>query len=380
MYRKKISYGKQYIDSKDIKSVIDTLKKERITTGEMVEKFERKINNFLNCKFSLTCNSGTSALFLAFQAINIKKNDNIIMPSINFISSYNVAKLFGAKVFLADVDKSTGQMRPDDILKCCKKFKLKKIKALIVMYNGGYPQNADSFKQLKKKLGCIIIEDACHALGAEYINKKKKYRIGSCKHSDISTFSLHPLKTITTGEGGIVTTNSNVYYNKIKRLRSLGIERIKSYHWKYDVIQNGFNFRLTDFQCALGISQLKKIKKFIKKRKIIAKKYRKDLKNNPNISFPIQDKNYSSSHHLFLINLKKFNLVKKDKFINYMKNKKIYLQYHYIPVYNFKIFEDKFINKNSEIYYNTTISLPIYYTLSTKEQNYVINCIKNYFK
>ena len=248
------------------------------------------------------------------------------------------------------------------------------------MYNGGYPQNADSFKQLKKKLGCIIIEDACHALGAEYINKKKRYIIGSCKHSDISTFSLHPLKTITTGEGGIVTTNSNVYYNKIKRLRSLGIERKKSCHWKYDVIQNGFNFRLTDFQCALGISQLEKIKKFIKKRKIIAKKYRKDLKNNPNISFPIQDKNYLSSHHLFLINLKKFNLVKKDKFINYMKNKKIYLQYHYIPVYNFKIFEGKFINKNSEIYYKTTVSLPIYYTLSTKEQNYVINCIKNYFK
>ena len=170
---KTISYGKQYIDNKDIKAVINSLKREKITTGKLVEKFEKKINNFLNCKFSVTCNSGTSALFLAFQAINLKKNDKIIMPSINFISSYNVAKLFGAKVFLADVDKSTGQMTPKDIYDCCKKFKLKKIKALVIMYNGGYPQNADKFQQFKKKLKCLIIEDACHALGAEYLIKKK---------------------------------------------------------------------------------------------------------------------------------------------------------------------------------------------------------------
>ena len=205
-----IPYGRQYIDKKDLSAVQQSLRNEKITTGAYVEKFEKKINQFLKCKYSVSCNSGTSALFLAFKAIDLNKNDKVIMPSINFISSYNIAKVFGAQIFLADVDKSTGQMTPDDIEDCCKKFKLKNVKALVVMYNGGYPQNADKFFKLKKKYGFKIIEDACHALGAEYVFKKKIYKIGSCKHSDISTFSFHPLKTITTGEGGLITSNKKI--------------------------------------------------------------------------------------------------------------------------------------------------------------------------
>ena len=130
------------------------------------------------------------------------------MPSINFIASYNISALLGAKIYLADVDRQTGQMTPKNIIECCKNYKIKKVKIIITMYNGGNPQNADLFYKLKKKFGCLIIEDACHALGSEYQVEKKFFKIGSCKQADISTFSLHPLKTITTGEGGIVTTNS----------------------------------------------------------------------------------------------------------------------------------------------------------------------------
>jgi UDP-4-amino-4,6-dideoxy-L-N-acetyl-beta-L-altrosamine transaminase len=375
-----IPYGRQFIDRKDIISVQKSLTDEKITTGELVEKFEKNINKFLKCKYSISCNSGTSALFLAFKAINLKKNDKVIMPSINFVSSYNIAKLFGAKVFLADVDRLTGQMTPSDVDDCCKKFKLKNIKALVVMYNAGYPQNADKFYKLKAKYGFKIIEDACHALGAEYIYKKKKFRIGSCKHCDISTFSMHPLKTITTGEGGILTFNKKEYYNKVLKLRSHGIEKKKNTHWKYDVVYNSLNFRLTDFQCALGISQLKKIKKFVNRRKKIFDFYKNKLKKNKNLSLPIHNKNYVSSHHLFLINIKKFNLKKKDNFFNYMKAKKIILQYHYIPVFYFKIFKDNFIGKKSKIYYNTTLSLPIYYSLTNKKLNYIVKNINNFFK
>ena len=377
---KLIPYGKQHIDNKDIASVAKTLKKEKITTGDEVEKFEKEVSNYLKCKYSATCNSGTSALFLAMRSANIKKNDTIIMPSINFISSYNVAKLFGAKIYLADVDKVTGQMRPMDVLNCFNKFKLRKVKAIIVMYNGGYPQNAEKFFDLKRRFNFIIIEDACHALGAKYIIKKNAYRVGCCKHSDISTFSLHPLKTITTGEGGLVTTNSRKIDQRIKKLRSLGLKKFKGKHWIYDVVFQGFNFRLNDFQCALGISQLKKINKFLEKRSKIAKIYNEELKKNSHILTPNHLKNYLSSNHLYIINIKKGSLKIKENLIKYMLKNKIILQYHYIPIYKFKIFKDKYIGKNAELFYKTAVSLPIYFDLKKKDQRNIIKKINNFFK
>ena len=304
-----IPYGRQYIDSKDQSVVSKSLKNDKITTGNQVQKFEKKLNNFLKSKFSITCNSGTSALFLAMQAIGIKKNDIVVMPTINFISSYNIANLFGAKIFLADVNPQTGQMRPEDFLNCCKKFKLKKVKALIVMYNGGYPENADKFIKLKKKYGFFLIEDACHALGASYISDNKNIMVGSCRHSDLCTFSFHPLKSITTGEGGLVTTNRKYIYDKVKKLSSLGIE--KKNHWEYDVLFTGFNFRLTDFQCALGISQLKKLKKFLSYRKRVFNQYIKSLKDLKEIQLPSFNPKYKSSNHLFIIKLKNFSQNKK---------------------------------------------------------------------
>ena len=375
-----IPYGKQHIDNKDVKVVSDALKKEFITTGDEVTKFEKKINKFLNSKFSFTCNSGTSALFLALQSIEVKKNDIIIMPAINFIASHNVAKIFNAKIYLADVDKYSGQMSPKNVIDICTKFKIKKIKAIITMYNGGYPINAENFKSLKKQYNCYIIEDACHALGASYKNNKKNIRIGSCTHSDISTFSLHPLKTITTGEGGIVTTNSKKLGEKIKKLRSLGIEKNNAKHWKYDVKYIGFNFRLNDFQCALGTNQIAKISKFISYRRKVFKNYQKLLNNLKDINLPKHNSSYQSAHHLFIITLKKPNFIKKENLIKFMYKNKVLLQYHYIPIYKFKIFHGKFINKNSETYYKSAISLPIYYGLTYKQQVYIVKKIKEFFK
>lgn len=378
--KKLIPYGRQYIDKSDIQKVASALSEDRLTTGEIVFKFEKEIAAFVNSKYSVSCNSGTSALFIALNVLNLKKGDKIIMPSINFISSYSIAKAIGAKIYLADVDKLTGQMRPEDVENCCKKFKIKKFKVLIVMYNGGYPQNAEKFKSFKKKYKCLIIEDACHALGASYKYKSKYYKVGSCKHSDISTFSFHPLKTITTGEGGIITTNKKILFEKMKMIRSLGIKKFKNKHWEYDVILRGLNFRLTDFQCALGLSQLKKINKFIKKRKKIFLKYNHEFKNIEQISLQKFSKNYQSSYHLCIINLKKQNQRLKEKMIRFMLKNRVVLQYHYIPIYKFNIFKDKYINKNSEIYYKSAVSLPIYYGLSDTNQNLIIKLLKNFFK
>lgn len=373
---KYIPYGRQYIDNHDIKFVSKALIQDLITTGKYVKKFENNISKFLRAKFVASCSSGTAAIHLAYMSIDLKKDDVVIMPAINFIAAYNMARLMNAKIFLADVDPLTGQMTPETLLETIKRNKLKKIKVILTMYLGGYPENVVEFYNLKKKFKCYLIEDACHALGARYFFNRKYIPIGSCKHSDISTFSLHPVKTITTGEGGLVTTNNHIIYNKIIHLRSHGIYKDKNFHWKYDVKNISFNYRLSDLNCALGLGQLKKIQKFINYRKKIFNIYRESLKKFSNlIYFPLYNLN-RSSYHLFLIsvNFKKI-IFTKNKLLELLKKSNIFCQYHYIPIYKFKLF-DKKINlnfyKGSENYYKNTLSLPIFYNLSVNSAKQVV--------
>ena len=378
---KKIPNGRQIIDKKDIVAVSQSLKRSLITTGELVKNFELKIKDLLKSKFTKVCSSGTAGLHLALLAINLKKNDVIIMPAINFIAVYNLSKVMGAKVILADVDKSSGQMTPQTLEDCIKRNKLKKIKAIITMYLGGHPENVVDFYKIKKKYKCYLIEDACHALGSEYIFKNKYYNIGSCKHSDISVFSLHPLKTITTGEGGIICTNNKNLDSKIEILRSHGIKKTKK-HWIYTVEDHGFNYRLSDINCALGISQIKKISFFIKKRNKIAKLYSKNLKNN--FLIPRYSPSNKSSYHLFIINLKKKNINLKNKIIDDMAKSNINLHYHYIPIFKMKkIFDDKKFNEKHYSgalhYFSTTISLPIYVNMSLNDQNLIVKKLNNFY-
>ena len=368
-----IPYGRQYISKEDIKSVNKVLRSNIITNGKQVINFEKKFRQYVDSKYSLACNSGTSGLFLAMKAMNLKKDDVVVMPAINFVASYNVAKFFGAKIFLADI-------APETFQNCCKKFSIKKVKIILLMYLGGYPQNADKFLKLKKKYKANILEDACHALGAYYKINKKKIMIGSCKHSDICVFSLHPVKSITTGEGGLITTNNLKYYKNIFQARSLGIDRNKKKHWEYNVKNIGLNFRLTEFQSALGLSQLKNINNFLNHRKKIFNFYKKNLKKLNELKIISKsDEKYSSSNHLFIIRINNASKKLKESFIKYMLRNRIILQYHYIPVYEFDIFEDRYIGKNTKKYYREAISLPIYYNLSNKHLNIIIKKIKNFF-
>jgi len=381
--KKPIPYGKQFIDKYDQKSVLSSLNNDLITTGPLVKQFENQLSKYLKSKFTYVCSSGTAAIHLAMMSIDLKKNDIILMPAINFIASYNLAINMQLKIYLIDVDQYTGQITPETVLKCIKKNNLKKIKALIVMYHGGYPQNSKGFQDLKKKYNFSIIEDACHALGAEYKYQGKLYKIGSCKHSDISTFSLHPVKTITTGEGGIITTNNVKISNNIRLLRSHGILRSKKNYWQYDVLKHGFNYRLSDINCALGISQLKKIDFFLKKRKNLYNKYKKYLENfNDNLSIPKYSNDIKSSYHLFLINILFENFNKnKDHFLKYLNKNNILGQYHYIPIYKFSSYKGKIFNyPNSEKYYSNTISIPIHVALTYTEQIKIIKTIKQYLK
>jgi dTDP-4-amino-4,6-dideoxygalactose transaminase len=380
----KIFYGKQFLDNSDIKSVTKALKSNYLSQGPINKKLEEKFKTYFDVKHALTCSSGTAALHLAFLAIGIKKNDYVLMPSVNFIASYNLCKSLGAKIILIDVDCLTGQIRVDEIFKKLKKLKKIKVKAIVNMMNGGYPQNLEDFYTLKNKLNCYLIDDSCHALGANYIYKGKIKKIGSCKHTDISTFSLHPLKSITSGEGGIITTNNSKIADLIKSYRSHGLSKDNKRYWIYSLSNYGFNFRLSEIGASLALSQLRKIHKFIKKRKKIAKIYLKNLSNYKNfIDFPKYQQFENSSFHLLLIHLdfKKFKY-DKDHFFQFLNKKDIYPQFHYTPIYRL----DKNINvkikeyPGSEKYLKSAISLPIYYNLNIIDQNYVIRQILNYIK
>ena len=378
-----IPYGRQYIDKDDLLIVSKSLKQPLITTGSFVKNFEKKLSKFLKVKNAITCNSGTAALHLAFLASDIKKDDVVIMPAINFISAYSMCRQLGAKIFLSDVDSKTGQMTPQLLVECIEENKIKKIKAILTMYMGGFPENLPQLYEIKKIFKCLLIEDGCHAFGADYIVKKKLIKVGACKHSDISTFSLHPLKPITTGEGGIVTTNNEIIAEKIRNFRSHGIIRDPKSHWKYDILNYGYNYRLSDINSALGISQLKKINIFLKKRKKIYENYKSQLDKYKNIiSFPEYNKKNKPTYHLVLININfKKSKTDKDMFLKYLNKKNIISQFHYIPIYKFKIFKPKNIKlKNSEEYYKSTLSIPIHHALERKKQSIVIKVIKNFFK
>ena len=381
---KKIKYGSQNIDSKDIAYVKKALNHEIITTGNFVVEFEEKLKKYFNSKYLLSCSSGTSALHLAIESVGIEKNDNIIVPIINFSALTNVLySQTNANIYFADVDPLTGQVTPDTVINCIIKNKIKKVKAIFVMHLSGSPNNVYQFYKLKKKLNCYLIEDACHALGASYKISDKKYKIGSCKHSDISLFSFHPVKSITTGEGGAFSTNSKNLYLKAKQYRSHGIIRKNKKYWIYDVKKFGLNYRLSDINSALGISQIKKLNKFIKKRRLLASQYDEHLKNINKIKIVNIDNIKFSSWHLLivLIDFEKLKL-NKEKFIKYLNINSIFAQIHYIPFYEFTVY--KFLRKknypNAERFYKNCLSFPIHTKLAGKDIKFICNCIKNFLK
>ena len=339
-----ITYGKQFIDKKDILEVSKSLQRDLITTGSYVTRFENRLKSFFKSKFVYSCSNATSGLHLAFKAINLKKNDVVIMPAINFISSYRMAKMLGAKIFLIDVDRKNGQVTKESILRCIKENRIKKVKAIVSMYLGGYVENNIEIFELKKKLGCYLIEDACHALGASYTFKNKIYKIGSCSHSDICVFSFHPVKSLTTGEGGAIATNDINIAKKLVILRNHGIIKSKNY-WDYDIKNLGFNYRLSDINCSLGVSQLTKLKLFFKKRKDIYNIYIKNLSKYNDLVILPKVKNKNNFYHLFLLGIN-FNKIKgtKDDLFKFLNKKKIFPQYHYKPIYKFYFFKGK-VNK-----------------------------------
>ena len=376
-------YARPKIFKQDIINVNKVLKSQYLTTGPEILKFEKKLSSLCKSRYALTSNSATSALHLSCLALGLTKNDYVWTSSITFVASANCALYCGAKIELVDID-------PDSLNISIEKLEKKLIKArdnnklpkiIIPVHLGGNPCEMKNLKKLSKKYKFKIIEDASHAIGASYDGSL----IGSCSYSDACVFSFHPVKIITTGEGGAMLTNNKDIALKFSMLRSHGIVRDKllkksHYAWYYEQRSLGYNYRMNEMEASLGSSQLNKLKKFIKERNEIANYYKKNL-NSKIVKFQKVDKFTRSSYHLFII---RTNKILRKKIYDKLKESGITTSFHYIPVYRQPYYEKfKFSKKNflvSEEYYNDGLSIPLYCGFNKKTQDKVIKIINNITK
>ena len=384
---KNFKYSTQTISKKDIISVNKILKSEFLTQGPKTPEFENKIKILVGSKYVLATNSASSALLLACKALSLKSGDLFWTAPNSFVATANCGVLCGLKIDFLDIDPDTWNISIEELEKKLKIAKKKKRlpKLIIIVHLGGLPVNPIKLNNLSKKYKFKIIEDASHSLGGKYYSKN----VGCSKWSDITIFSFHPVKIITTGEGGCCTTNKKKYYEKLKALRNNGIiKERKNFKfknlgpWYYEQHSLGYNFRMNDIQSALGISQLKNLNIFVKKRNKIAKFYCNQLKNLP-IKFQKIEKNFYSTYHLFIIKLDvKYKYLHK-KFFNYLRSKNMYVNLHYLPIHLQPFYRKFGFKKNqfpvAEEYSETAISIPIYPNLKKKEQIKIINYIKLFF-
>ena len=388
-----IPYGKHFIDDDDIAAVIEVLKSSNLTQGPAVDKFEQDIANFVGAKYAVAVSSATAGLFLSTNALSAESIDTSFYTSpITFVASSNAALYCGLKPIFIDVEEDTVNICP---LQLQEKISTdsNKVKIIMPVHFAGLPCKMDKISKIASNSGAVIIEDAAHALGAKY---ECGSMVGSCKYSTFTVFSFHPVKNISTGEGGVITTNDQDLYLKLLRLRSHGINKLddgmlnikRAYTdgeinpWYYEMQELGFHFRITDIQAALGSSQLKKLPLFHARRKEIVQKYHNLFAKNKYVSISQPNSIEQSAHHLFvaLIDFDKAG-ISRAKLMKALKEKNILTQVHYIPVVLNPYYEnlgysiDQFPNSNS--FYKSALSLPNYFSLSDKEQEYVISSIEN---
>ena len=372
-----IPYGKQSIDKSDIDAVIDVLQSDFITTGPKVSEFEKSICDFTGAKFAVAVSSGTAALHCAMFAAGIKAGDEVIVTPMTFVASSNAILYCGGTPVFADVLPGNLLIDPAEVAKKI----TKRTKAVVVVDYAGQPCDYDALKGICNKHGLLLISDACHSIGAEYKGRKT----GTL--ADMTVFSFHPVKHITTGEGGMITTDNPDFAARLKMFRGHGIstdyrQREEKGSWFYEMIELGYNYRITDFQCALGISQLKKLPSWIGRRHEIAAVYDKAFKGNENISPLENSKNISNAYHLYVVRLEKSD---RNQAFTHLRSAGIGVNVHYIPVHLHPYYRKTFgtgegLCPVAEKAFGQIISLPMFPGLKNEDVEEVLRQINTVLK
>ena len=379
---KAIPYGRQHIEQDDIDAVVKTLRADFLTQGPKVEEFEQAFANYVGSRYAVAVNNATSGLHIAVLALGLKKGERVITTPITFAASANCIRYAKGEVWFADIDPDTYLLCIESTKKLIESKPKGFFKGIIPVDFAGLPVNLEEFKSLANEHNLWIVEDACHAPGGHFIDSKgKEQRCGNGNYADIGVFSFHPVKHIACGEGGMVTTNSETLYKQLSLLRTHGITKdyMTEDHgaWYYEMQALGFNYRLTDIQSALGITQLAKNDAGVVRRNEIANTYKDAFKDK--ITFQSLPKHAYNAHHLFIIEVEN-----RKGLYDFLRTYKIFAQIHYIPVHTLPYYKEIGYNSanlsQSENYYSKCLSLPMYPTLTNEEQVFVIEKINEYYK
>lgn len=382
---KSIPYGRQDIIDEDISAVIETLKSDYLTQGPKIKEFEEEFAKYVGAKYAVAVNNATSALHIAARALGVSsEDDRVIVTPLTFASSANCVRFCGGEVVFSDIDKDTYLLDIEKLTNLLESKPKGYYKGIIPVDFAGYPCNMENLRSLANKYGMWIIEDACHAPGGSFIDSEGvKQRCGNGVYSDITVFSFHPVKHIATGEGGMLTTNNEELYRQLCLLRTHGITKdeglMRENHggWYYEMIDLGYNYRITDFQAALGTSQLKRAENGVRKRNEIADVYNRAFENVEGVKVPFVDASVYHAYHLYVIQIEN-----RLELYNYLKKHNIFSQVHYSPLHLMPYYQ-KLGNKKGDLpivedYYEHCLSLPMYPTLTQEEQRYVIDKIRNF--
>jgi UDP-4-amino-4,6-dideoxy-N-acetyl-beta-L-altrosamine transaminase len=382
---KQIPYGRHHITDEDIQAVIDVLKSDYLTQGPKIAEFEDAFANYIGVKYAVAVSNGTAALHLCALALGLKEGDKVITTPITFAATANCVRYAGGEVVFADIDPETYLLDIKEVEKLLKATPKGTYKGIIPVDFAGRAVDLEALKILANEYGCWIIEDACHAPGGYFTDSDDMpHNCGNGQFAELAIFSFHPVKHIAAGEGGMITTNDEVLYHKLRNLRTHGIQQIpelRQYNhglWYYEMQELGFNYRLTDFQAALAISQLKRAKEGIERRREIAKIYEDAFKAKPYIK---RQTGVVTGHayHLYVVEFER-----RKQLYEFLRTKNIFAQVHYIPVHLMPYYR-QFGWKDgdlpfSENYYNNCLSLPMFPTLTEEEQKFVIKTIDKFYE